>query len=123
MKSIKLLLAVISLVLLSSCSFAQKAFMTKDSSLVLNIKYGFTEIDYIYVDLDAIIIFNRNDTVKVSNIKFDVTSGKLTIIVSKDKIIALKEVFELKNIIEVYTKFHLIGDIDTYSNGYYVDFI
>lgn len=123
MKSIKVLLAVVSLVLLSSCAFAQKAFITKDSSLVLNIKYSFTEKDYIYDNLDAIVIFNRTDTVNVSNIKFDVTSGKITIILLKDKIIALKEVFELKNIIEVYTKFHLIGNIDTYSNGYYVDFI
>lgn len=123
MKSIKILLALAFLVLFSSCVFAQKAFIDKDSSLILNIKYNFHEKNYIYGDLDAIIIFNRSDTISISNIKFDESSGKLTIVLPKRKIINLKEIFESEYIIEVYTKFHLIGDIDIYSKGYYVDFI
>lgn len=118
------LLFCLAFLLLASCAFGQSridsidsSYFSNDSSLVLKMKYNFDTKNYIYDRLDAKVVFDGNTEIIFINIQFDDNSNELIINIPKSQFYIINR--RLKT--EVFTKFHLIGDVETYSYGYYLE--
>lgn len=122
---IVLLIAVLFFVF-TGCAFGQtrinsidSSYFSSDSSLVLKIKYDFDTVNYIYDRLDVKVIFDGDLEITFINIKFNDKSNELLINIPKSNLYAINRRFKT----EVFTKFHLIGDVETYSYGYYLEIL
>lgn len=122
---IVLLIAVLFF-LVSGCAFGQSrinsidsSYFESDSSLVLKMKYNFDTKNYIYDRLDVKVVFDGDLEITFINIKFNDKSNELLINIPKSNIYSINRRFKT----EVFTKFHLIGDVETYSYGYYLEIL
>lgn len=125
-KKINLVVVLFSVLFLlfCGCAFAQDkidsidtSYFSNDSSLVLKMKYNFDTKNYIYDRLDAKVVFDGNTEITFINIQFDDKSKELIINIPKSQFYIINK--RVKT--EIFTKFHLIGDVETYSYGYYVE--
>jgi len=125
-KKTNLIVLLISVLFLfiGGCAFGQDriksidtSYFDNDSSFVIKIKYDFDIKNYIYDRLDAKVVFDENTEITFINIQFDDKSKELVINVPKSQFYAINR--RVKT--EVFTKFHLIGDVETYSYGYYLE--
>lgn len=110
--------------LFCGCAFAQNrvdsidtSYFDNDSSLVIKIKYDFDKSTYIYDRLDAKVVFDGDAEITFINIQFNDNSQELVINIPKSQFYIING----RSKTEVFTKFHLIGDVETYSYGYYLE--
>jgi len=127
-KKINLVVVLFSVLFLfiGGCAFAQNkvdsidtSYFSNDSSLVIKIKYDFDVKNYIYDRLDAKVVFDGDAEITFINIQFDDKSKELIINIPKSQFYVINK--RVKT--EVFTKFHLIGDVETYSYGYYLEIL
>lgn len=127
-KKINLIVLLFSVLFLSlaSCAFGQTKFndidssyFSNDSSLVLKMKYDFDTNNYIYDRLDAKVVFDGNTEITFINIQFDDKSKELIINIPKSQFYVINR--RIKT--EVFTKFHVIGDVESYFYGYYLEIL
>lgn len=125
-KKINLVVLLFSVLFLlfCGCAFAQNkvdsidtSYFDNDSSLVIKIKYDFDKSTYIYDRLDAKVVFDGDTEITFINIQSNDNSQELVINIPKSQFYIING----RSKTEVFTKFHLIGDVETYSYGYYLE--